>query len=81
MGSSRRRYKYVILQKEGALTHKCHCSSLEQVRAVTAGEQYIPQLSSTSTAPFALPVSPICHILPEGAFVFAWEVHLYQRKC
>ena len=47
------------------------CSSLEQVRAVTASEQYVPQRRSTSTAPFTLFMSPTCHILPEGAFIFA----------
>lgn len=74
MRSNRRRYTYVSLQKEGALSHAmCHCSSLEQVRAVTAGEQDVPQLSSISTAPFTLSMSPACHVLPEGVFIFGWD--------
>lgn len=71
MGGYRRRYKRVILQEEGALSSTC--SSLVQVRAVTAGERYGPQLTSTSTAPFTLSMTPTCHILPEGAFIFAWD--------
>lgn len=60
-------------RKGPSLMHMCHCSSLEQVRAVTAGEQYVPQLSSISTAPVTLSMSPTCHILPEGASIFAWD--------